>query len=364
MSLVLSSAVRIALQDAGAAVESAADGGLFARADAWPLLLLVPLVGLAVHAVRTAAVRARARWSPEFADRAPGAFGSALRAASLTALLVLAWMDPRAGVETVRTERRGVDLVVCVDVSRSMLASDLPPSRLERAKRDLLALLGTMRGGDRIALVAFAGEARLLVPLTHDAGTLRAFVEDLDWQTVRVGGSDLAAAIDKGVEAIDPDAEADRAAAAIVLLTDGEDLEGLARDAARAAGIHGVVVHTIGYGSARGSKITQTDEDGRESFVRSPSGDEVVTTLDADALRDVAEAGAVGGVFLRADAVPLPLLELREKRIDPAAEHVYDASTTERRRPQFQWLLLPALVLLAYEVFAAKGAGARGGSTR
>ena len=331
-----------------------AQSPLFVAEAAWPVLLSVPLVLFAVYAAGRRASRARDGWSPEFLERVPGAVARSVRLALCTALLSLAWMDPRVGTEEIQVSRLGADIVLCVDVSRSMLAEDLSPNRLARAKRDIESLLGTLGGGDRVALVAFAGEADLLVPLTHDVATVRSALEPLDWDSVFIGGSDLAKAIRKGLEAAE-DSSAKLASASIVLLTDGEDHERKARDAARAAASEGVSVHAIGYGSPRGAKITAPgDDDQGERFQTDDDGQEIVTALAVDDLRAVVEQSA-GGAFLRADAAALPLLELKSKRIDPAAARVYDEGSRDRRKPQFQWLLIPALLILLYEVLTAGG---------
>ena len=104
-------------------------------------------------------------------------------------------MDPRWGDEQFAVERRGLDVIFCLDTSRSMLARDLEPFRLARAKQDIRAVLPAVRGGDRVGLVVFAGKARLWIPLTHDVDSFGGLLDEVDTDIVPVGGSDLAAAL-------------------------------------------------------------------------------------------------------------------------------------------------------------------------
>src|SRR5690606_27545021 len=307
------------------------------------------LVFLAVRAGIGSVRVAIARYGARVVERPSSRNGRAALWTVVLGLGVLAWMNPQLGEERVPVRRRGLDIVFCLDVSRSMLARDVAPDRLERAKRDIRAVLPELVGGDRVALVAFSGEARLVSPLTHDLDAFRVLLESVDTDTVRVGGSDLASALRKAVDVTDPD---EAATTVIVMLTDGEDLTGAGRQAAAEVRERGVVLHTVGYGSTRGSKITVTKE-GSESFLRDRGGDEVVTAMDPDSLRAMAETA--GGEFLRADVMPLPLNELKEKRLDGMVERAYDAGEEVVRRTRYQWVLLPMVLLLLVEFLIAGG---------
>jgi Ca-activated chloride channel family protein len=290
-----------------------------------------------------------ARYGAECGERPRTPANRATLWSAVLAFGFLAWLDPRYGTEQVQVERRGLDVVFCLDTSRSMLARDLEPSRLLRARRDIVSMLPELVGGDRVGLVAFAGEARLVVPLTHDLDSFRQLLAGVDTDTVRKGGSDLAAALRKALDLVEPGQES---TTAIVLLTDGEDLTGAGRQAAAEVAARGVIVHTVGYGSTRGSKITVVDGE-RETFLQDNSGDEVVSTLDADGLRRL--SGATGGEFLRADVMPLPLVELKRKRLDQALQRSYEAGEETLHKTRFQWVLLPAFLLLLIEILAHGG---------
>ena len=279
-----------------------AAGLSWARPELWPVGLLLPVLWLAALAALRGRVRARRRYGALFAEQMPLPAARASLWTGIGACLWLAWMEPQLGEERVPIERRGLDVIFCLDTSRSMLARDLEPSRLERAKRDIRSLLPTLVGGDRVALLAFAGQTRLVVPPTHDIDSFKHLLERVDTDTVRVGGTDIAAALRRALELAETGEER---TTAIVLLTDGEDLAGAGKQAATEVRLRGIVLHAVGYGSTLGSKILVAGE-GEEGFLKSASGDEVVSSLDADSLRAMAEAA--GGELVRADVVALPSL--------------------------------------------------------
>ena len=322
---------------------------LWTHGHAWPWLLAVPVLWWLLWCAL--------RWGRNGVSRygAPPtehAFSPGLRAALWSAgalFLLLTWMEPLLGEEKVAVERRGLDIVFCLDTSRSMLARDMEPDRLERAKRDIKTVLPHLVGGDRVALLAFAGKTRLVVPLTHDLDSFRFLLEPVATDPVRTGGTDLAGAIHRGLEIADPK---ESSTTVLVLLTDGEDLTGAGRQAAAEAAAKGVIVHTVGYGSTRGSKIT-IEKNGSESFLQSDEGEEVISALDTEGLRKIAQA--TGGEFVRADVMALPLVELKEKRIDPMLKRAYEAGEDVMHKTRFQWTLLPAVVALLLELLLHGG---------
>ena len=317
--------------------------------DAWPWLLLGPVLWFVVWGVLRARRGARQRYGAELRERVSRPAARATRLTLAALLGFTTWMDPRLGEETVAVSRKGLDLVFCLDTSRSMLARDISPTRIERAKRDIVAVLPELVGGDRVGLVAFAGQARLIVPLTHDLDSFKTLCEDVDTDTVRLGGTDLAAALRKAVGLVEDDSAS---TTVVVMLTDGEDLTGAGKQAAREAADADVIVHAIGYGSTRGSKITLSGDEG-ESFLQSREGDEVVSALDPEGLR--AMTGVTGGEFVRADVMALPIVELKRKRLDPMLKRVYDAGEDKVYKTRYQWLLLPMILLLLLEIAFAGG---------
>lgn len=257
-------------------------------------------------------------------------------------LALLALLQPAFGESEEAGAQRGVDLLVCLDVSRSMLADDLPPNRLERAKREILALAERARG-DRLALLLFAGEARLVVPLTQDLAVFGEHLRVADPASVARGGSDLGAALERALEHFEG---AIGRHEAVLLFSDGEDHEGRALAAARLLGQRGIAVHCVGLGSARGAKIVVEGAGGRE-LLRDRTGAEVVSALDAPALRAIAAAS--GGSFHDAGAMPELAARLYEREILPMARKAFEEERRRERPSRFQWPLGLALALWMLE---------------
>lgn len=322
---------------------------VWARGHLWPFLLLLPVVWALLWLVLDGGRRAMQRYGAPPLGRVTQPLWRSLRWTALLALGFVCWLDPRWGDEAVAVERRGLDVIFCLDVSRSMLASDQQPTRLERALRDVRSVLPELAGGDRVGLVVFAGEARLRVPLTHDLDSFLGLLDDVDTNDVAIGGSDLGAALRRAGELA---ADDDVATTVVLLLTDGEDLAGLGQQAAGELKERGLTVFSIGYGSALGSKIT-IERGGQQEFLRDRDGNEVVSRMDPDSLRDLAEV--TGGEFLRADAMALPLVELHSKRLVPMQKRSYDAGEETAKQARYQWVLLPLVLLLWLEIAFAGG---------
>ena len=317
----------------------------FLHPERWPVLfapIVILVLGLFVEGRRRAARREFADLEAHpllLADAAPvrRRLRLSLEFAGLL-LLALASLEPAIGWTVQDVERRGIDIAICLDTSRSMHAEDIAPSRSARARRDILALLPELRG-DRVALVAFAGDAREVCPLTHDRAAFESLLAEVDDRTTRRGGTNLGAAIQTSLALLPPDQAASQA---ILVLTDGEDLAGKGRAEAERALRRGVAIHAIGYGSPQGAKIPNLDRKGE--FLRDERGQDVISKMDAQGLRDLAEV--CGGAFLPADAVARPLVEVFRKRIRPMQQQRFEASRRRRPRQRFQWLVLPGFVLL------------------
>jgi Ca-activated chloride channel family protein len=319
------------------------------RGQLWPFLLLLPVLAFALYWLLGQSRRAALRYGAVSRERVPSPLGRATRLCLLLALAFLTFMDPRYGEEDVAVERAGLDVVFCLDTSRSMLARDMDPDRLHRAIADVKSVLPSLRGGDRAGLVVFAGQARVWIPLTHDLDSFRELIDEVDTYVVPVGGSDLAAALRKARELLEP---GQQSTSVVIMLTDGEDLGGKAREAAaELAGDH-VVVHTVGYGSAQGSKIV-LQKGGQESFLKDEQGEEVVSRMDRATLTAVAAAS--GGEFVRADSMALPLVQLHDKRLRPMLKRSYETGTERAHKARYQWVLLPALLLLLWELLTMGG---------
>ena len=269
----------------------------------------------------------------------------------------LAMLGPVWGVDANAITPRGVDILVCLDVSRSMLARDVPPSRLVAAKRAIQALARRARG-DRLGLIAFAGEAKLVAPLTQDLESFVQLVDECDPLTVARGGTDLGAALERALAALQS-ASGDHEV--IVLVTDGEDHLKRGLRVADLCKQRHIVVHCAGFGTTLGSKIAVAGRNGDETFLRDESGQDVITALDPASLIDL--ASATGGSYLPANADSQSLSALYEGQILPMARKALVASAHSARVSWFQVPLLIAFALWLLE-FAFSALGRIGPASR
>jgi len=271
------------------------------------------------------------------------------------ALLALALMRPQTGERFVSTPRVGAEIMVALDVSRSMLADDAKPSRLERAKAELRDLLGYL-GDDHVGVIAFAGRASVLSPMTPDKSFLRLALDGAGPHSVPRGGTKLGEAIRRAVVGFGPPGPAQRA---LILITDGEDHDSFALDAARAAAEAGVKIIAIGFGDEGGSPIFVTDpETGARMQVRDGSGSPVISRLDGDLLRELALA--TDGAFVPAGTGVLDLASIYDAHIAPLTRGEMDDRGRTIRDEAYPFFLVGAfLCLLAGVLVTGGGAGGR-----
>ncbi len=253
-------------------------------------------------------------------------------------LVAVALARPQMGFIQREVKQRGRDVIIAIDTSRSMLATDVAPSRIARAKLVAQDLLRLVRG-DRIGLVAFAGSAFLQAPLTLDYNAVLTSLEDLDTTVIPKGGSNIAEAIRTAEQAF---GKGEGQTRALIILTDGEELDadGIAA-AKRAAGL-GVRIFTVGIGSGEGSLIPIRTEDGGTDFVRDTSGKPVQSKLDEKRLKEIVEAG--GGFYepLSADAART-IFEQGILKLEQAETGILSARQPIER---YQWPLSIAVGLL------------------
>ncbi|HEX7079074.1 MAG TPA: VWA domain-containing protein [Candidatus Eisenbacteria bacterium] len=314
------------------------------------LLWLVPaLLAIAWIAERRRASLERRLGDPASLRKRASAAGAvargARRALSLLAVAaaVLGLARPQAGFRLVTTTSRGVDLVVVLDLSRSMDARDESPSRLRAAKREVESLLAALEGSP-MGLVGFAGQARVLSPLSTDREGLASIVETAGPADLDVAGSDLGAAIRLGAQLLRRPGERPRA---IVLVSDGENLQGDPLAAVAAAKEKGARVFTIGVGSAGGTSIPVTDSTG--AIVRQwrdEGGNVVITRLDEGLLREIARRG--GGRYEHGDGTGRVALRLAD---DVRSEAGIEArgQTVRAYDERFPWFAALAGLLLVTE---------------
>ncbi len=222
--------------------------------------------------------------------------------------LILALARPQWGAKAEQVIRRGVDVIVAVDTSPSMLAEDVKPNRLAQARAAVLQLLDLLRG-DRIGLVAFSGAADVTCPLTLDYAAAGLFVDVLDTDLIPVRGTAIAEAIRVATAAFE---SSERRYKVLILITDGEDHEGDVEAAARAAASEGVVIHAVGIGSPSGEPIPLRNARGDVTGYKEDGEHRKVTTrLDETALAGI--AAATGGRYFRSTPEGLELHRVYEE---------------------------------------------------
>jgi Ca-activated chloride channel family protein len=263
------------------------------------------------------------------------------------AACVVALAGPRFGFQWEEVRRHGVDLVIALDTSKSMLAVDVKPNRLERAKLGVLDLLRLL-AGDRVALVPFAGTAFLQCPLTLDYDAFAQSLMAVDAGSIPRGGTSVARAIDVGVEAF---AGREGAHGALILITDGESHEGDIDASLARAKEAGVRIFSVGIGTVEGELIPLADTGGGPGFLKDREGRVVKTRLDETTLQRIADE--TGGAYVRGSGGSLGLDELFREHIAPMTRREVESTIERRHEDRFQVPLVIALLLLATEVLMA-----------
>lgn len=263
-------------------------------------------------------------------------------------LTILALARPQTGSKLREDKREGVQIMLAVDVSRSMLAEDFKPNRLERTKYAISQLLEKLTN-DQIGLVVFAGESYIQLPITADFVSASSFVNDLSPDMIPVQGTSISSAIDMAVRAFpsqDEQKHSNAPTKAIILITDGESHDDDPVAAAAAAAEAGVVIHTIGVGTPEGSPIviggeTMTDENGQM----------VVSKLGEELLQQI--AAATGGAYVRSSAQSIGLDEIFAK-IETMQKQKFSTMMFEEYTEQFYYLIYIVLAILFIEVLISE----------
>ncbi|MBL9121457.1 MAG: VWA domain-containing protein [Phycisphaerae bacterium] len=312
----------------------------------WPVALAAIVLWWAFGAQR----RAMRLWADAdlFVRLAPAASAIRFLARGVLALLacsalVVALLDPRMGDTPTEVQRRGIDVVFVIDVSRSMLAQDVAPNRLEQAKQMISDAVDRM-AGDRAGLIAFAGTPVLKSPLTLNYGAFKLALNELTPQDSARGGSLLGDAIRVATEAFTDQIKGGKA---IIVVSDGEDMESFPVEAAkRAFDDHGVRTYAVGIGdSVDGARIPVMA--GRERTWLVHEGKEVWTKMDPKLLTDMCLAG--GGAFVPAGTRLVDMGEVYESTVAAVGRREFETTTVKRTLPQFQWFAGLAALLLVVE---------------
>ena len=258
--------------------------------------------------------------------------------------MVFALIQPKWGYHWEEVKRKGLDLIVALDVSKSMLAEDIKPNRLDAAKREVKSLINLLHG-DRIGIVAFAGSAFLQCPLTLDYGTAKVFLDNLDVESIPKGGTDIGGAVRTAIKAYEGHEKKHRV---LILMTDGEDLEEDVMEAVEEAKKQGVIIFPIGIGKQEGAPIPIMDERGQKTFVKDSEGKVVLSKLDSVLLQKIALA--TGGKKGSIGVGNFPLEEIYQEEVSKMEKKELESSRQKRYENRFQWPLFAALLLFVIEV--------------
>jgi len=257
--------------------------------------------------------------------------------------LIFALIGPKWGYHWEEVEKKGIDIVIAIDTSRSMLANDVKPNRLKVAKREVEDLLHLLQG-DRVGLVAFAGSAFPYCPLTSDYGAFRLFLKDLDTNIIPLGGTSLAEAINEATDMFD---ERSGNHKVIILITDGENHEQDPIKAAKKAKEKGIVIYTVGVGKKEGSYIIIVRENGEKTLLKDSNGQVVKSKLDEMTLNKIAIE--TGGLYAPAYGTNWGLESVYNDSIAKIEKSAYKAQRVKKYENRFQIPLFIAFVFICTE---------------
>lgn len=260
------------------------------------------------------------------------------------AFIVLGVANPELGTKLENVKREGVEVMIALDVSNSMLAEDIKPSRLERAKQSINKLIDQLNN-DKIGLVVFAGESFLQLPITTDYSAAKLLLSTVDVDMIGTQGTAIGSAIEMSKKSFDMNNR--KVNKVLIIITDGENHEDDALGKASEIAKDGVIVHTIGMGSVKGSPIPIFNNGNRSDFIRDRSGEIVITKLNADALQQIASSG--NGKFIRSGTTDPDLGQLI-KEINKLDKTQFESKQFTDFDTKFQYFIFAGLLFLIAEL--------------
>ena len=259
------------------------------------------------------------------------------------AFAVVGAAGPKVGTKFQDQKRVGSEIIIALDVSNSMLAEDIQPNRLERAKQAVSRLIDRL-GDNRIGLIVFAGEAYIQLPITADFVSAKMFLSTISTESVPIQGTAIGAAINLAANSFSPMSEAGKA---IIVITDGENHEDDPVKAATEVAMRGIDVHAVGVGSPNGVPIPIRTRGGQIDFMRDRSGSIVMTRLDENTLQEMAAAG--NGIYVRATTANMGLNNVLDK-INNLEQVEFETRVYADFAHMFQWFFGVALFFLFIEL--------------
>jgi len=257
--------------------------------------------------------------------------------------MIIGLANPQIGSKLVEGERKGIDIMIALDVSNSMLAQDIKPNRLERSIQAISKLIDKL-GNDRIGIVVFAGNAYVQLPITTDYSAAKMFLSTINTKIVPTQGTAIGKAIELATKSFDDETHS----RAIIVITDGENHEDNAQKAAKDASEQGIFVYTIGMGLPDGTPIPEYDQYKRQiGYKKDRQGNTVVTKLNESMLQQIASAG--NGVYVRANNTRAGLSKVFEE-INALEKTEFESKMFSDYEDRFQYFIAISLILLILEL--------------
>ncbi len=257
--------------------------------------------------------------------------------------LIIALANPKVGSRMEEITREGIEIVVALDVSRSMLAEDIRPNRLERAKMAVSRLIGKTEN-DRIGIVAFAGTAVTQVPLTTDKTAAKMILRTVNTETVSVQGTAIGSAIDRAIHAF---SDSEDGSKVIIVVSDGENHLDCPVSAAEKAAKKGINVNTIGVGTSEGAPIPIYENNELTGYLRDSHGNTVISKYDEKTLREI--AATANGIFVKGTGADLGLDEIKE-HIDEMEKEMYEKKIFAEYETRYHYFVALAILMLLLEL--------------
>jgi Ca-activated chloride channel family protein len=260
------------------------------------------------------------------------------------ALLIIGIANPQTGSKLVEGERKGIDIMIALDVSNSMLAEDIQPNRLERAKQAISKLIDKL-GNDRIGIIVFAGNAYMQLPITTDYAAAKMFLSTITTRIVPTQGTAIGEAIDMAIGSFDDETHS----RAIIIITDGENHEDEPVKSAENAAEQGIYVYTIGMGLLEGAPIPEYNKYNRRiGYKKDRQGSTVVTKLNEAMLQQIASAG--NGVYVRANNTQSGLKTVFDE-INSLEKTKFESKIFSDYENRFQYFIALSLIFIVLELF-------------
>ncbi len=323
----------------------------FENPDYFYFLLFIPFATLLFILARMSLQRNLKRWSdtqllerllPDYSPWRPIVRFIVWNLAFV--MLIIAVANPQIGSKLVKVKQKGIDMVVCLDVSNSMLAQDIKPNRLENAKLAITKLVDQLKG-DRIGIVVFAGKAYMQLPITSDYAAARMFISKISTELIPTQGTAIAEAIRMAHETFTTDTRSK----AIIIITDGEDHEGNVMEEAEKASADGIRIYTLGVGSPEGAPIPIFGPDGSiTGYRKDKDGNTIMTRLDEITLQKIASTG--NGLYIRSANTNQALRKIFEE-INQLEKTEFDTRLFSEYDSRFYYFLWMGLALLIAELF-------------